>query len=98
MFTRTLDTTNPCAVGSSLGTYTCPSGIFPLVYILTPFFLRINNFSCLAPWIWCLNRLTGCPPGAGENVSHTMDLVCQVYVLTSSDDSRVDGIMCAGRQ
>ena len=23
-----------------------------------------------------------------------MDLVCQVYVLTSSDDSRVDGIVC----
>ena len=26
----------------------------------------------------------------------TMDLVLQVYVATSSNDSRVDGIMCAG--
>ena len=37
-------------------------------------------FSCLAPWIWRLNRLTGCPSGAGKNVSHTMYLVCQVCV------------------
>ena len=71
-------------------------GFFPFVFILTRFFLRIFNFSCLAPWIWRFNRLTGCPPGAGKNVSHTMDLVCQVYVQTSSDDSRVDGNMCAG--
>ena len=62
------------------GTYTCPSGIFPFVYIMTPFFLRVNNFSCLAAWIWCLNRLNGCLPGAGKNVSENTDLVCQVYV------------------
>ena len=36
------------------------------------------------------------PPGAGKNVSHTIDWVCQVYVYTSSDDSCVDGNMCAG--
>ena len=40
--------------------------------------------------------MTGRRLGTGKNVSHTMDLVCQVYVLTSSDDSRVDGIMGAG--
>ena len=34
------------------------------------------------------------PFGSGENVSHTMDLVCQVYVWTSSDDSRVAGNVC----
>ena len=36
------------------------------------------------------NRLTGCPWGAGKVSERTMDLVRQVYVTTSFDDSRVD--------
>ena len=57
------------SVGLSLGMYTCPLGIFPFVFIPTPFFLRIYNFSCLAPWIWCFNHLTGCPSGVGKTTA-----------------------------
>ena len=44
-----------------------------------------------------LNRLTGCPLGSGEKCqSEPWREVCQEYVKTPSDDSRVDRISGAG--
>ena len=45
----------------------------------------------LTPWIRCLNQSHWLPFGEQKGVQIcTMDLVCQVYVKTSSDDSCVD--------
>ena len=49
----------------------------------------------LTPWIRCLNQSDWLPFGEqkGDRMS-TMDLVCQVYMETSSNDSRVDIESC----
>ena len=64
---------------------------FFIEFILAPFFLSVKYHDLLTPWIRCLNQSDWLPFGEqkGSRIC-TMDLVCQVYVETSSDDSRVD--------
>ena len=65
-------------------------GLF-IEFTFAPFSLSVKYHHPLTPWIRCLNHSDWLPFGEQKGARIcTMDLVCQVYVETSSDDFRVD--------
>ena len=73
------------------------SHFFQLSFILTPFFPKKKNLCSLSTLEGgVLKRLTACNSGAGKMSERTLEGGASRGRGTSSDDSRVDRIACAG--